>query len=204
MSISATTGYPILKRHRPPPFMLTRVCATCKHFWGPTKTGPGECRKLLELTYGRDSARDCGHWTRRMAGVDPVPFGVAPRVDPVAAPPPPPPAPAKVKVAPPPRAAKAVPPPKRTDVEERREQVAALARSGVLGRDIAAVLGVSLRTIWRDAAARGVPLRGTGGPSRRADVHALADKGLTGAQIARELGMTRSGVSRNLRRRDGE
>lgn len=203
MSISATTGYPILKRHRPPPFMLTRVCAACKHFWGPTKTGPGECRKLLALTYGRDSARDCGHWTRRMAGVDPVPFGVAPPI--TLAPPPPaaPVAPPPAVKPPPPRTPKPAPP-KRAVADARRDKVAALARSGVLGRDIAAALGVSLRTVWRDAAARGVALGGSGGPSLRDEVWALAKKGLTGAQIARELGMTRSGVSRNLRRRAGE
>lgn len=199
MSISATTGYPILKRHRPPPFMLTRVCASCKHFWGPNKKGAGECRKLTAITYGADSARDCEHWTRRMAGVDPVPFGVAPKIvveqQPVM---PAAPVKATVKADPPPRAPMAPAPPKRSAADARRDQVAALARSGMAGPAIAAALGLSIRTVWSDAAARRVSLGGSGGPSRRAEVYALAEKGKIGAQIARETGMTPSSVSKYL------
>jgi DNA-binding NarL/FixJ family response regulator len=89
-------------------------------------------------------------------------------------------------------------PPKRSAADARRDQVAALARSGMAGPAIAAALGLSIRTVWSDAAARRVSLGGSGGPSRRAEVYALAEKGMIGAQIARETGMTPSSVSKYL------
>lgn len=58
----------------------TCIHGVCKHFWGNSLTGWGECRKHRGLVKGSITARGCADWTRRIAGVDEVPFGKVPPI----------------------------------------------------------------------------------------------------------------------------
>lgn len=55
-------------------FALQRNCGVCRHFVGASIKAAGDCLRHGKATTGSSSAGRCDDWTRRIAGVDPLPW----------------------------------------------------------------------------------------------------------------------------------
>lgn len=188
---------------------LTRCHGVCRHFWGNTLRGRGECRLHDNDVIGQNTT-DCEDWTRRVEGVDEIPFG---KVEDKPVPPPPaPPAPVAVKAPPAPKPPKAPKPNKLDRIAaeraDRHAKLPALIAQGLSGEQLAAALNVSEATIFNDTKRLGLhierkPKSGPQQPSphaleTRQKIADLIRQGASVREIQGKLGMGRQTVWNHL------